>query len=318
MYDPAKLMKKPPRVTLLGSSGASRMVMPRDDGTAEDVKAGDSFHTSVVPSFPDPKLNIEIASGEKKWSLDVTLDARDDHAMIIAYVETNGRVSRLNINEVMAVMRPKAKAPKAPVFGIDPPREALHIHREKIPHSGPPGAPAAGSSKSKVRAKLGPGFAIWAVLLVSFGLGLGVTISIMGRRSRPVARLAGVALEGEHAPVRLEMGRVSDALAGPLSGHRVITVGDTDLALEGVIPCLDRGPLPDELVAAAEALALTNGAPPALLILDPDSLDRPGPAEAVVDLAAALSGRVPLWVVDGPRQWERWPQRADDDEAVTG
>jgi len=309
-------MKKPPRVTLLGSSGASRVVMPRDDGTAEDVKAGDSFHTSVFPSFPDPKLKIEISSGDKKWNLDVKLDAGDDHAMIIAYVEDNGRVSRLNINEVMAVMRPKASAPEAPSFGIDPPREALHIHREKTGHTGAPRAPSDATKKSKVRAKLGPGFAIWAVLLVGFGLGLGVTISIMGRRSRPVARLAGVEMEGEHAPVRLQMSQVPAALAGPLSGHRVIAVGEADeLELEGVIPCLDRGPLPDELVAAAEALSLTEGPSPALLILDADSLDRPGPAEAVVDLAAALSGRIPVWVVDGPEQWD---QGLEDEEESTG
>ena len=295
------LLTKPAKVTLRGSSGTVRKVSPADNGVRPDVSAGDRIYTAPVPSFPDLIANYEIRSGDNKWTGKFGLDPKDVKATMVVKLARGGKSDPLTEEQARRLIKPMRVVAK-PSAGHRSPRG----ERPKAPAGGAATYPDRQASEGFSRqAKVGPGFVLWALLFVSFGLGLAITVALLGRRSGAAAQLVPPAAPSPVAPMRLQ-GPVDAALAGPLASYRVVLLGPAPEGADGLVTCQDEAPLPDELVAAVESLAVTQGAPVALLLTDKELLDQPDQADPVVTLNKRVAGRFPLWVVDGPEDWELW------------
>ena len=149
------------------------------------------------------------------------------------------------------------------------------------------------------------GFVFWALGFVASGLGVGVTLTLGLRRRRPAAKLSIAAREAAE-PQSLSPSTLQEALTGPLKQYRVVVLGATPIHLPNLTYCDECPLLPDELLAAAERLALSAGPPVALLVTEPDCLEQAGTADPMVRLAQQLRGRCSLWVVGGPEDWPTW------------
>jgi hypothetical protein len=267
LHDPGGYLSGSPVVELKGSEGSTREVRPLDDGNPPDVKPDDDVWTVAVPSFLDPRVDIEIKASGRSWTGSAKLDPDDVKALVRLRLEPDGQALA----------------------------EAQQV----------PAAPAKGSSGSDQAAATstgtGPGALLWALAFAAVGLGTGLGFALVGRRPRGRARVEEPAVVPV-PPRRLEAGDVTRALAGPLAGHRVLVLGE---APDGplVHRCTEPAPLPRELVAAVEHLAVVAGPPVALLVTEPARLDRSGPWEPVPELARRVAGRFPLFVVGGPPEW---------------
>ena len=146
-----------------------------------------------------------------------------------------------------------------------------------------------------------------AIVALAFGLSLAFITALRGRRPRRLALLEDVDDQPMIDPMRVDPGDVVAALDhGPLSGTRVVVVGEKPAARAPMIACLEEAPLPSELTAAVERLAAVPGPTVTLLVTDIDRLDSPGRTEPVEALQKAVGGRFPLWIVDGPEGWRAW------------
>ena len=170
-----------------------------------------------------------------------------------------------------------------------------------------------GEAQDPREGRLGPGYVLWAVTFVTLALGFSVTVALSGRRPRAAARLAAPGESQTVAPTRLSSEDVAQALQGPLKDYRVVLLGDLmgeagEADEENLVRCVEQSPLPEELVVAVERIAAVSGPPPALLVTDAQLLDRPGPPDPLISLDRRVASRFPLWVVDGPPNWQTWPE----------
>jgi len=302
IMDLDRLMTGPVQVSLEGASGVKRTVTPVDTGEDIDVIPGDGIFSAPVPGFADSTVKFKIRSGKLIWAGSFKLDPNDLKAAAIIKLGAGGEANTLSEAEAMALDKRTSVVPQ--------PKADHRSPRDPGYQGGGSGAyPGRGEPGFSHRAKVGPGFVLWALLFVSFGLCLAVTLALFGRRSRGAALLDRPAPAGRVDPVRLD-GSADEALNGPLAGHRVVLLGPQLKGHPDLISCLDQNPLPDELVTAVESLAVTEGPPVALLITDKELLDRPGQADPVSPLNRRVSGRFPLWVQQGPAEWSGWPKDA--------
>ena len=178
-----------------------------------------------------------------------------------------------------------------------------------------------GQGQDPREGKLGPGFVLWAISFLTVALGFSITVALSGRRPRTAARLAFASEHEPVAPTRLRTEDVAEALSGPLKDYRVVILGELvdaeGRALEldeqglNIVRCLEDAPLPEELVTAVERTAALGGPPPALLVTDAGRLDRPGPPDPVISLDRRVAARFPLWIVNGPQDWQAWPEQGE-------
>ena len=166
-------------------------------------------------------------------------------------------------------------------------------------------ADGSGTTLLTANAAAWQGTWLWILLLGGLGVGAGYAKVRLGRRPAGPGRLLGLP-EGALSPVRIAPQHVEATLHGPLSTHRVVLLGPPEWASDRVFPCVEKGPLPLELVRAVEDLATRPGPPVALLVSSADLLDPAGADSTLEDLEHAVAGRFPLWVVDGPAEWEAW------------
>ena len=293
IYDPKRYLKKPPRVTLRGSLGTMRVVIPQDSGKIQhsDVTKGDHVFSAPAPFFPDGVVRIMIKSERRKWSIKVKMEPEVAQALVFLQLFKGGKVE-----EVPRDVVGKPLPPGNVGLGRN-----LGEVRPVIPTVTRTTRP-----ESQGSANLGSGFVLWALAFVTLGLGGAITLALTGRRPRGASRLA--APDGEPiVEVQLAAADVAAVLEGPLAEFRVVLLGEAPHSGAGIVHCLEENPLPDELVTAVERLAVSPGPPVALLVTDPELLDRAGPMDPVISLSKRVARRFPLWVVDGPEEWEGWP-----------
>ena len=303
IYDPKRYLKQPPTVTLRGSMGTERIITPHDSGKIQhsDVQRGDRIFSGPAPFFTDGVVNITIRSVRRVWQIKVKVDQEQAQSLVFLQLFAGDKVK-----EVPRDVAGKPQPPNQVGLGRN-----LGGVRTVIPTvTRTPRPKSMGGSDRGAS-----GFVMWALLFVTLGLGIAITWALTGRRPRGAARLAA-ADAAPIAPVRLELEALDAALDGPLARQRVVVLGETprQSASSRVIRCLERHPLPDELVSAVERLAVVPGPALALLVSDPELLDRAGPADPVVSLQRRVAGRFPLWVVDGPREWEEWKAEIQNTE----
>ena len=299
IYDPKSYLKKPPRVTLRGSLGTERVVIPEDSGKIQhsDVARGDHIFSGPAPFFPDGVVNVTIKSERRTWKIKVKLDPDEAQALVFLQLFKNGKVK-----EVPRDVVGKPLPPGHVGLGRN-----LGEVRPVIPTVTRTTRP-----KGQGSANLGSGFVLWALAFVTLGLGVAITLALTGRRPRDAARLAASG-GAPITPVQLEETAVAAALEGPLAGHRVVLLGDGPRDAPRVVRCLEQNPLPEELVTAVERLAVSPGPAVALLVTDPELLDRAGPTDPVITLSKRVAQRFPLWVVDGPEEWDIWPENEKEE-----
>ena len=313
IYDPKRYLKKPPTVTLKGSMGSARKVKPADSGKIQhsDVAKGDRIFSAPAPFFPDGVVNIKIKSERRSWKTKVRIDPEQAQALVFLQLFADGKVKEVP-RDVVGKPLPPGHVPwgRRPTTGLG---RNLGEVRPVIPTVTRTTRP---KSQTGGGANLGSGFVLWALAFVTLGLGMAITLALTGRRPRGAARLAVAAGEAVD-PVHLDAGQVAAALTGPLAGHRVVLLGPApDHGGDAVVSCLEENPLPDELVTAVERLAVSDGPPVALLVTDPEQLDRAGPTDPVLSLGKRVARRFPLWVVDGPEQWSAWGKTAENAEGA--
>lgn len=297
---PATPLGGVPEVTATGAGSESVELGPQDDGVPPDATAGDEIYTAHVPAFTGASVELHVTAGDRSWSTSVSLDADRPFSRVTLELGADGDV----------VATPIAGGgiegqPLPPADGPAP---------QAIPQTAAgPGEPEKAAERPS---NVGASLALWAVLAAFFGVALVLAPRWLGRRSGGPSTLSPPMPTGAIPPVCLDAGDLSAALEGPLAGHRVLTLGAVPEGHPALFECVDRGPLPDEIVSAVEGLAASEGAPPALLVCEPTLLDRPGREPAIVSLERRVAGRFPLWVVDGPEGWQTWPAVEDgEDEA---
>ena len=298
IYDPKRYLKKSPRVTLRGSMGSGRVVTPADSGKIQhsDVAKGDRIFSAPAPFFPDGVVNIVIKSDKRVWKTKVRIDPEQAQALVFLQLFADGKVKEVPRDVVGKPLPPGHVGLGRNLGEVRP--VIPTVTRTTRPKSQTGGG-----------ANLGSGFVLWALAFVTLGLGMAITLALTGRRPKGAARLA-VAGDAAVDPVQLEADDAAAALAGPLAGHRVVLLGPAPEEVgDAVVTCLEENPLPDELVTAVERLAVSHGPPVALLVTDPEQLDRAGPTDPVLSLSKRVARRFPLWVVDGPEEWAGWGTR---------
>ncbi len=333
LYDPAGYIQDTPQVNLKGTDGTMRRLDPADDGGGPDFKAGDNIYTSPVPSFTDASATVEVTAGSRTWRAEINIP--DDEKALVRLRLDDGVMVAIGDVAMAPPSRSPAAAPVAaptppppasgttmgtgsgagPTPGTDAPAErgATGGGEPRGGNGGPPGsntggpAPTAtdGPGATATEDDLGAGILVWGGVLVAFAAAAGVASAL---QTRPGAGAPlGAKPPVRQAPRRLAAADVAAVLRVPLAPYRVVVLGDP---LPETIACLERAPLPEELVTAIERLATTPGDPPALLVTDASRLDHPHPGDPVAALAARIGGYFPLYVVNGPASWQSWtPER---------
>ncbi|MDP2313234.1 MAG: hypothetical protein Q8P41_10040 [Pseudomonadota bacterium] len=270
LSDPEGRLVDMPSVQVVAADGQVRDMLPRDDGEAPDEKPGDRVYTHPLPNLGVGTVAVTVRAGATSWAGQTEIPESAGGTLLVR-LQADG-TAEVVVQQDTAV---------AGAFDIGTPARTVEEFRG--------------------------GFLLWAVLLAGFGFGAGMVLAEGKRKARVPATLAALSPGAAVAPLRLGPDAVDAALAGPLAAHRVVCAGALANAPAHVVPCVEPGVLPVELVAAVEALAAGPGAPVALLVTDLAALDAPGgrmpPAEA---LAVAVAGRFPLYVVGGPAGWEAW------------
>ncbi len=295
IYDPKSYLKVAPKVTLKGSLGTGRVIVPQDSGKIQhsDVIKGDRVFSAPAPFFPDGMVNIAIKSQRRKWAIKVRMNPEVAQALVFLQLFKNGKIKEVPRDSVGKPLPPGH-------VGLGGGRN-LGAVREVIPTVTRPTRPKSQGGS----ANLGSGFVLWALAFVTLGLGVAITWALTGRKPRGASRLAAPGKQ-PIAPVQLTADQVAAVLQGPLADHRVVLLGEAPDGGGDVVRCLEEHPLPEELVTAVEQLAVSPGPPVALLVTDPELLDRAGPTDPAISLSKRVARRFPLYVVDGPEQWEGW------------
>lgn len=290
VQDPGELLVGDPVVTLSSPGLNAVTVRPRDDGQLPDRAAGDRLYVAAVRDYSGREVQVQVADGTRTWQGRVVMQMSLALPLLAIKLEPDGRAVRLEGQE-----------------GPEDPRGSVGSARETAG-----GRPASLGWQERLDPGPDPeargrGQALWLAMFLGLGFGLATLAVLFGRRPTRAVRLSSGLALGQFAPRRVDALHVAALLRGPLSGHRVIAVGRSPDALpKGLIRCLDDAPLPAELTRAVEALAATTGPQPALLVLDPSALDRPGPLDPLSDLHRRVAGRFPLFVVGASGPFQAW------------
>ncbi len=274
IQDPDGLLDGQVKAVLKTSDGTERTFKLRDDGTFPDAQARDLTYTAPVFGISPGTIDLLVKDDEREWSRQATLEAGDT-APLLEYL--------IKGESLMEMGSETRRAPQGKLV-------IANESGQVIQTTHPPET---------------EGYWLWFVLAGALGVGTWAGSVWFGRRPPGVCRLD----ESPAAflpPTRLEWEHLDQALSGPLSGYRVVCLGELEHQTGNVIPCIEQSPLPTELLRAVERLAATVGPPVALLLTAPDLLDLPGGADSLETLEKAVAGRFPLWVVDGPCRWQDW------------
>ncbi len=256
--DPEGLLQGEPQLTLTDAAGTVSTYSPRDNGMLPDIAEGDGLYAQPILGLQGVRVEVTITDGQRSWQDSGTISIDSKTPMLLIQLGADGSLE----------------------FSDSPPASVG-------PEDGGERPEIVGSD---ARAQLRWGYWLWAVMMAAGGVVLARWLLRLRERAQAPARLA------VEAPVVVSRRIASadrDAVCAALvEAHRVVVVGP---AQPGTIACLDAHPLPGELVAAVEALALSPGRSPALLITDP-ALLAPG-ADPVAALERLVAGRFPLVVV---------------------
>lgn len=144
----------------------------------------------------------------------------------------------------------------------------------------------------------------WGGLFLGMGLGLGLGLRWIGRRPVRPALLSGLPERPGISPRSIPRGGLDALLMAELGDHRVIAVGEPGDCAGAHASCALPVVSPVALVAAVEREAARAGGPVALLIIDAGRVSQDGRCPPIDDLSRRIGGRFPLWVVDGPEEWQ--------------
>ncbi len=256
--------------------GAESRVLVHDDGSHPDAVAGDHVWTAPVLMATEGPVEVTIQFGEETRSAEALVDDQGSGPLLFLDLGRRGLA--------VAVERSGTRQGEEPTEAAA--GDTVSFSSE----------PWDGRVQGAM-AILAAGLALLAGLLGGWWL--------RGRTSAP--RVAEPGESPAIPPVRLRADQVNAVLAGPLSSHRVLVLGDPSGPPGAGVQRAETGLLPQELAESARDLASRPGRPVALLIMDASLLDRSGPEAALHDLHLALRGRLALWAVDGPEPWSGWP-----------
>jgi hypothetical protein len=145
---------------------------------------------------------------------------------------------------------------------------------------------------------------VWGGLFLGVGLGLGIGLRWIGRRPVRPALLSGLPERPGISPRSIPRGGLDALLTAELKEYRVIVVGEPGDSAGAHASCPLPAVSPVALVAAVEREAARAGGPVALLIIDAGRVTQDGRRPPLDDLNGRVGGRFPLWVVDGPEEWQ--------------
>lgn len=275
------------KVFLKGESGKTRTMMVEDNGKVPDMMKGDGMYAASVPSFPDDKVSYVIEGGGSKWTGEFAHDPKDLKPMIFLTLQPDGTAKVMNKESTQQIKPMSSAWPTGAPMAAKPP--------EGGGKPGPPNKPAVVMATWDI----GPGYLLWSIFFFTFGLGLALIVAYRGRLGRGKARLSRLPAAGDIDTVRIPEAQVLATLETGLEQHRVVVFGRLPRTSLDVITCEEEAPLPEELTQAVEHLAVSPGQPVALLVTQPDLLDRQGREDPVTTLERLVDRRFPLWIVEG-------------------
>lgn len=260
-----------PQAMLVSGDGPVRSVPLRDDGQAPDLVAGDGRYAGSASSVPAGLSELRIEGKDGVWN-GLAEGLSPDQGRLTWMVE-------LDAEGGLQVTPREPPPPPGPPGGAAP------------PDGGPPDPPPRVTSPTQLL----PGTLLWALAFLGGGLGLGLGIWRYGRGS--VRRSQLLDLPHEAIPSRtVEPHALGGLVEGALADHRWVVVGPVPEAMAHVVHyrCADSRPVPEELVAAVEDLAVRDGGPVALLVTDAEQLGRAGRRKPREDLERWVDDRFPL------------------------
>jgi hypothetical protein len=259
--DPEGLLQGDPQLTLTDAAGMVSTYSPRDNGVLPDIAEGDALYAQPILGLQSVQVEVMITDGQRSWQDSSIISTDSKTPMLLVELGADGSLA----------------------FSDSPPASVG-------PEDGGERPEIVGSD---ARAQMRWGYWLWAALMTACGVVLARGLLRLKANAQAPARLA------VEAPVvtsrRISTADLDAVCAALVESHRVVVVGP---AQPGTIACLDAHPLPGEVVAAVEALALSPGRSPALLVTDPSQL-APG-ADPVAALERRVAGRFPLVVVAAP------------------
>ena len=302
--DSSGLMKMVPQVVATSAKGKTVNSDVIDNGKPPDQTKGDNTYTGPIHQVEGKDLaSILITAGELEWLIKVDSNNSTNADRIVIQLQKKGKASYLFKS------RQGAKRPGTPPSNSKPGATPSNSKPGANPSNSKPGANPSNvtpgdAPKPNKTAKSGK--VPWPMIVAAITAVVLICIAFyMRRRNRQlILELEGGVATGIFPPRRLESEQIAALLAGPLAGHRVVTLGALETSSDAVIRCMSKYPLPDSLVRAMERLAVTPGQPLALLVTDPDQLAGSNAMDPLEMLAEEVEGRFPLWVVDGFEDWE--------------
>ncbi len=268
LHDPKSNLKGPPRVRLGALDGQT--LLPVDDGTGADPHANDRVFSVSLDGWDGTTTSFEVSDGKTTWK------ARGKHE--------GGTWIWVRIhNERTMQIGEGTPEVSGPVDG-----------EEGRPPASDQGA-LIGPVSETVWAVTA---ALWALVAASLSAGLGLGMALVVRGGPRAAAILGA--EASPVPSRLLAPSELEPTLQALGSRRLLLIGPPPPSLPPALQPLviADGALPEEILAAARELALVDGAPLALLVTDPRSMDQPAGSPALDRLLTLVGARFPVLVLE--------------------
>lgn len=281
LHDPKSNLSGPPELRLAALPDA--VFHPLDDGKGVDPHAGDRVFSAALSGWDGEATTFKLSDGKRSWT------ARGKHE--------GGTWIWVRLHNERTLQVGDGAPPEAaegsgggPVGLLGPSTGS----RTEVPSGSNPLGPVSTT--------------VWVVTAGIWGLALSSLLGALGlgiaRLGQAPVRPAVVRSEREPPPPvplrRLRPEELGAALEA-LGERRLLVVGrveGTPLPSSLQVFEVEPGALPAELLAAATELALREGPPLALLVLDRSALDREEGPDALASLERRLAGRFPVLVLD--------------------
>jgi hypothetical protein len=275
-----------PTLTVQGTTAAEAPCALRDDGVSPaDMTAADLVWGCLVALPGEGPWTMKLRTDTGTWTGTLPTDKTPSTGAVFLTLSGNSIVLRTDIT----MSAPVAGTPAAGGPGRG--------------SSGPASTSATTTKASTASASTGfrqltPGAWTAMVLLVASLVG-----PVLVARRGTDRGVASIAVPG--IPARAVGPAQVPLLVQRLvtSGHRVVVLGDTE-GLSGVTG-IALASTPAELLGTVEWISAVPGPPVALVVLDPDLLERDH-AERWRDLADGVRGRFPCYGVSAP--WPPWSE----------
>jgi hypothetical protein len=273
LHDPRGSLDDAPRVTFEGMDGT---LLPVDDGTAGDPRAGDGVYTVTLGGWSGREVALTVTDGETTWK------ARGTH--------DGSPWLWVRIHDARTMQVGNSGEGPGPSAGVAAgPRDGASSS-----------ASAVVGAATASWAEWAPSLVVWGAAAVGFGAALALGMVWMGRAPTRAARVEGADARVRVPPTLVPLSDATGVVA-PLGARRWLVVGawPDGLPRTGIALRVAPGATAPEVRETLRELGSCEGPPLAVLVTDASVLDRRDARPPLDDLLAVLDGCVPCVCIVG-------------------